>query len=468
MIKKLLNPDYAIFAVLFHIGLGFLSTQSKFAFITWFYIVLLSGILSLFNKRERLNVTLNYLIVYSVSFEILARMVKSPPFVPHELSKYLLFAFLMFGILNRYNRGRIGFFMLALILPALFYDLSGEATSANIIFNIMGAIDLALGIVYFMGQHITQKQLIDLIKLGLFPLFATLAFTIIRTPEFDNIDFALSANMTTSGGFGSNQVSTVFGLGLFFMFVLWISDKVISGYRPLDSMLILAFVFQGFLTFSRGGMLGAGIAILVVLFILTLPGSRIKGTINLSLPKITLYAIPIVILGLIVFQIANSITGNNLMLRYKGETAGTQAGMKEVDINTITSNRYNIFMGDLDLWQEHFLFGVGAGGSQFLREGDLEEDTAAHIELTRLLAEHGLPGLVFFTLLLGIPFFIWRTNQNPLNRAILLAFYTIGIYTSFHAAMRTYVTPLLVGLSTISIRELIPMQRKTTLSETKR
>lgn len=465
MIKKLLEPKNSLFNVGFHLGLGLLASQSKYVFIAWFFIVLTAEIPNILNPHGRLNVHLNQLIMYIVSFEILARMVKATPLIPHEMSKYLLFILFTYGIINGHNKGTIGIFLLALLVPALFYDLSGDVSTNNIIFNIIGPVDLALGVIYFKGQHITQNQLMNLVKLGLYPLLATLAFTVIRTPDFDDIDFALSANATTSGGFGSNQVSTVFGLGLLFMFILWISGKVISRYRTLDSAIILLFVFRGFLTFSRGGMLGAGIAILVILFLLTLPGNRVKGTIKLSLPKITLYAIPIIILGLIVFQIANDITGNNLLLRYKGETAGTQAGMKEVDLNTLTTNRYNIFLGDMELWQDNFIFGVGAGASQYLREADIEESTAAHIEFSRLVAEHGLFGLIFFCVLLILPFSIWKENQNPLNRAILISFFVLGVFTTFHAAMRTYVSPLLISLSMISIKELLPQIRTKNLKD---
>jgi hypothetical protein len=456
MIQKFLKPDNALFSIGIHFVLGILSSQSKYAFIAWFFVVILSEIPNLINPHGRLNVVLNNAIVYLVSFEILARMVRATPIIPQEMGKYVLFVLFLYGIIQGYNKGKIGIFFLLLLVPALFYDLSGEVDTNGIVFNLLGPIDLALGIIYFKGQHITQKQLMDLLKLGLYPIIATLAFTVIRTPDFDDINFALSANATTSGGFGSNQVSTIFGLGLLLIFTLWISSKKISNYRAIDSLLILLFVFRGFLTFSRGGMLGAGIAILILLFLLTLPGNQIIGTIKLSLPKVTLYSIPIIILGLFVFQIANDITGNNLLLRYKGETAGTLAGMKEVDINTITSNRYNIFMGDIELWQEHFNFGVGAGASQYLREDEIEEGAAAHIEFSRLVAEHGLLGLLFFCLLLYLPFTIWKENQNPLNRAILISFFVLGIYTSFHAAMRTYVTPLFVSLSLISIKELLP------------
>ena len=35
--------------------------------------------------------------------------------------------------------------------------------------------------------------------------------------------------------------------------------------------------------------------------------------------------------------------------------------------------------------------------------------------------------------------------------AILLSFYIIALFTTFHAAMRTYVSPLLFGLSMLTI-----------------
>jgi O-antigen ligase len=147
-------------------------------------------------------------------------------------------------------------------------------------------------------------------------------------------------------------------------------------------------------------------------------------------------------------------------LRYKGETAGTIAGSKELDINTFTTNRYQIFLGDVELWRENFLLGVGAGASKELRPTTEEVPTAAHVELSRLLAEHGLFGLFFFLTILVFPFLIISQNKDSLNKAILIAFFIIGLYTSFHAAMRTYVTPLFISMSLLTIRET-PHKKKT-------
>lgn len=343
--------------------------------------------------------------------------------------------------------------MLAFILPAAFYDQSETVTTDERIFNIMGPIDLALGVIYFRGQIISRAQLFNLLKLALLPSISVLAFAFVRTPDYDTIDFNLSANFDTSGGFGSNQVATVLGLGLFLSFTLWILNSTLSGNKIMDITVMMGFVLQGLLTFSRGGMIGGALAILTLLFLISFSGISVSGNNKINLPRMSIYLTPILILGLLVFQFVDSITGNNLSLRYKGETAGTLAGSKELDLNTFTTNRYEIFLGDLQLWQENFLLGVGAGASKELRPTTEEVPTAAHVELSRLLAEHGLFGLLFFLTLLGFPFLIWTQNRDPLTRAILLALFILGLYTSFHAAMRTYVTPLFISMSLLTVRD---------------
>ena len=461
MIKQILNNRYSFHWTVFHILLGVLSAMNKFAVIGWFFFVIASEVDNLIGNNYKVNIKLNNVIIYLCAFEVWARMAKCSPFIPYELTKYMLTALFLYGILLRYNRGLIGWLMVVLILPAMFYNLSdNDSNLESLLFNAGGPINLALGVVYFKDQEINQQQLFNLIKLGLLPLISALVFAFVRTPDYDTIDFSLSANFDTSGGFGSNQVSTILGLGLFFMFLLWLTGKVITGYRFLDAGLIMGFAFQGLLTFSRGGMFGSAIAILVVLFFITLSGDSVPSSHKINLPKIGLYIIPLILLGLIVFQVANTLTGNNLSLRYRGETAGTIAGSKELDLNTFTTNRYQIFLGDVELWRENFLLGVGVGASKELRPTTEEVPTAAHVELSRLLAEHGLFGLFFFLTILVFPFLIISQNKDSLNKAILIAFFIIGLYTSFHAAMRTYVTPLFISMSLLTIREN-PHKKKT-------
>jgi TRAP-type uncharacterized transport system fused permease subunit len=78
----------------------------------------------------------------------------------------------------------------------------------------------------------------------IYAFLLSLIFTIIKTPDFDEIEFNLRANFSTTGGFGSNQVSSVFGLGMFIMFVAWVLKWRLLKSVYLDIILILVFTFK--------------------------------------------------------------------------------------------------------------------------------------------------------------------------------------------------------------------------------
>ena len=78
--------------------------------------------------------------------------------------------------------------------------------------------------------------------------------------------------------------------------------------------------------------------------------------------------------------------------------------------------------------------------------------TVAHVELSRLLAEHGVLGFIYFLILCRLGIQLFKSSPNPLIKGILMALFLVAMYTSFHAAMRTFVTPALIGLSLLSIK----------------
>jgi O-antigen ligase len=214
-------------------------------------------------------------------------------------------------------------------------------------------------------------------------------------------------------------------------------------------VILLGFTFQGLLSFSRGGMMVGALGILILLFL----RDSNKLTNNKVRTNKPLFIGIIALLSLYgVFEVANGITGGNLLLRYQGETAGTLSGSKEVTADHFVTGRLSILEQDIDLWIDNFITGVGVGSSRFLR--NLERiGVSPHVELSRLLAEHGLLGFIyscyFFIL---IPFQIYQFNQRNIQRAIMMAILTIAILTTFHAAMRTFVTPLFVILASLKIK----------------
>jgi hypothetical protein len=450
MLKYLTGERNRLIWVVFHAILGTLSILTPWFLIGWFYLVLFTSASALLKRTEDHFFRVTSLMVYVVSFELLGRMSKAYPFIPWEMGKYLLFLLLMAGILMKYRRGTVGWILLVLLLPALLIDESGQVWFKNIIFNLLGPVNVALAIVYFKNQLLSAEELKSLLRLLALPAISVLAFVVIKTPNFENIEFELGANFNTTGGFGSNQVSTVLGLGAFLAYLFWRNKWRLSGYRWLDLGLLIFFTIRGLLTFSRGGMIGGAIGVLVLVFYQTVTSefrwSPQKAVFNL------IKAVPVLLIFFLVFVYANNISGGNLALRYKGDTPGTVAGYKEKTLNVFFSNRVNVFKDDLELWQRHPVLGVGVGASMYLR--DDTRRVAPHIELSRLLSEHGLLGAFYFLILCGLGYKLLKKAHYTTSDAVLLAIFVLALFTTFHSAMRTYISPLLIGLSMLTVYEL--------------
>jgi hypothetical protein len=430
----------------FHILLGILATQSKWIFIVWFFLCFLLAISTVLksNSQNKLEKYLA-LIFYLISFELLARLCKSTPFVPYETSKYLQIFFCLLGLLFlRYKSFSLGFIMIFLIIPAFFYDLSGLSDFSSLVFNGFAPLGLAIGVAYFGNIKIDLQAIHTILRLLWYTSLASLAFVFFKTPDLETISFGFGANFETTGGESSNQVSSVLGLGMVLSFYSWLFRLNFSGHRIGDLLIMSIFGFQGLLTFSRGGIF---VGLLAVLFIYSL--SNFNNLIEVKKNrKISIYhLIIIVILGIFIFQQVDDITGGKISLRYQGETEGTFLGQKEKTLNVLTSNRFEILLGDLELWQENLMGGVGVGASKYLRS---YISANPHVEFSRLLAEHGILGLLYIMIIIYLGIRLYRNNSVPQIRMVLLTLFLIGLLTSFHSAMRTFITPLFIAVSTVN------------------
>jgi O-antigen ligase len=109
-----------------------------------------------------------------------------------------------------------------------------------------------------------------------------------------------------------------------------------------------------------------------------------------------------------------------------------------------------LFKSELDNFYEHPFFGIGVGGSKYDR---LEEEgvvAASHNEVSRLLSEHGMIGLIVLILLIFIPA-RHILSQPYLARAFLSAFLLFWFLTINHSAMRIAFPAFIYGLSLINI-----------------
>ena len=135
--------------------------------------------------------------------------------------------------------------------------------------------------------------------------------------------------------------------------------------------------------------------------------------------------------------------------RLQGETVGALAGRREGTLIVITATRLQIGHDGLELWKRHPVLGVGIGASQHLREKS--KGFLSHIEISRLLSEHGILGMIYVLILLKLGLDVFKRHKEMQHGAILASLYVFAFFTTFHSAMRTYVGPLLFGLSILTI-----------------
>jgi len=450
MIKQLAKSESALFWTGFHIALGYLCILTPWFLILWFYFVLGTSAIPAFNKLGKGHIQgFTFMLSYLLGFELLDRMAATSPFIPYEIGKYflILFAFLGLLISNKKASG-IGIWMAILITPAALYDFSGNRLFSDLIINFFGPLGLALGVALWGKHRMSLQNVETILRLLWYTCLSALVFTFFKTPDFEDINFSLRANFQATGGHASNQVSTILGLGMFLSIYAWQSRLKFSGFRWGDAMIATAFTFQGFLTFSRGGIMVGIVAILSIYILNTYFNRSNNKQSRIPLSYLLLGGLLIYF----AFQQVDQISGGKLSLRYRGETVGTYTGNVEKDLNKITSGRATILQEDLKLWSKYPLTGVGAGSSKYIRILG-EQKAAAHIEFSRLLAEHGVPGLIYFSLLLKMGLRLWRRKQSDVHRNILLVLYIIGLATSFHSAMRTYITPLLMSIAMVGFQE---------------
>lgn len=436
---------------IFHILLGLTCLITPYVLIAWFYTLLFSVFSA--NSKVRFN-TLPFILGWLVPMELLGRMSKAYPFVPFEVGKYLGAVLLIYGIFNLKNssRGSVGKWMLILSLPAVFLGfLYSDITYQDIVGNYLGIFNLSLAVIFFSNINLLKQELMWLFKVIFFPSLSILAYVLIRSPELDEVQFSLESNAALSGGFGANQVSTILGMAFGITLWLWIVKYDLFSVKWLNLLVPGAFLIWALLSFSRGGVIGAFLAVFAI--ILLIPGDRSPlSPRKINIPSIL--AIVLLIGG--GFLYVNNLTDNFLLQRYQGETQGTLMGVKEKDFNQISTGRVDIFLNDIDMWLGNFVLGVGVGRSKWIRhEYGYPHVEAAHVEVSRLLSEHGLLGFIISILFLFTPVYIFfSVKGNHFKQAFILFCFILAISTTFHAAMRTFLSPFFYGLAFVKIKQL--------------
>jgi hypothetical protein len=453
MFELLRREKLSMFWLIFHAGIGFASVSSKWVLIGWFYVLLLSLVVEVFSKRTEGQMALVYFLGYVMGVEVLARGIKASPFIPDQMGKYLGVAIFGFGLalggpIKRLSLYGVG--MLVLSLPAL--AIAPEITRKQIVFNYFGPLALFLGVIFCSRQIMTFVDFRGLVRVIVYSIFTLACFTLFKAAEFEKIEYGLAANYETSGGKITNQVGTLFGTGVCLMLLMFITKQRLFRYKWIDLAVLGFLLIRGLLTFSRGGMVTV---LLVVLAIMIFPKAKAAWQ-DREIQFRQLKAGPLVVALVLLsgaFYVVNEYTNNFLLYRYQGKTQRSlQTGFDQsVDIDQVTSGRYTIFLSDINMFIGNPAVGVGVGQSRVLRgEYGGPPNAAAHLEMSRLLAEHGIPGFILVIMIYIYPFFLIGSEPNNYRRLIMLTFIITALASTFHSAMRTMATPLLFSFAFIN------------------
>ncbi|MCW2968571.1 MAG: putative rane protein [Solirubrobacteraceae bacterium] len=411
-----------------HAALAFLVAQQGIA--TMYAAAVLLGVITMSFMSRRLDFVLAGLAYLAMS-DVLWRMTDARVF--YESGKYgLVIVAVVAGY--RFQRGLRGSFLplafIAALVPSALLTISllgFEGAREPLSFNLSGPLSLAVCAWFLGGLRTTWEQLRPILLVSLLPVTTIATIASRATFTSDDLVFTDASNFTTSGGFGPNQVSALLGLGALVCLVLILRERR-PGWRLLEFALGFWFFAQSLLTFSRGGGFN-----LVVAGALLLLWELVR-----SAHKLRLLAI-IVALG---------IGG---ILVFSRTDAFTEGSLKERFSETSTSNRGDIAASDLDLWRDNRFIGVGPGLAKFSRPEPRFFGVSPHTEFTRLLAEHGLLGLLSLVPLLWM--IVARVLRAPTawNQALTVTFVAWALSETTHAAMRLGAISFVFGLAFVTL-----------------
>jgi O-Antigen ligase len=392
---------------------------------------------------------------YIVASEVFFRMTNGTP--NNEFGKYSVIVFLVIGIFYSgfSKKSMIYWLFLLLLLPGVIvgvYSLDSDVTIRKAIaFNISGPVCLAISAIYAYERKISRVEIEKLITAFLLPIITTVTYMYLYTPSNRNIFTGTESNFETSGGFGPNQVSTILGLGMFVVFVRLILYSK-NFFSVLINLFLLAFIsYRGILTFSRGGVYTGIVMIFCVLFSMYLI-SNIRGRF-----KINFVLIISVLIGMFIFAYSSFQTGGMINKRYSGEDALGRTKSSKF------SGREKLVESELKMFFDNPITGIGVGVNKQYREEMTGVEAASHNEISRMLAEHGMLGVINLLILIITPLLFFFNNRSNI---FLFSFYFFWILTINHAAMRLAAPAFIYALALLKVTFLdetkTPIHRQQT------
>ena len=429
--------------LIMHVALGVVSSAYLMVPAVWLLVVLGAATLYGIQDRNRKG-TIHLAFCYLCGYEILAR--ESP--LPWETARYCGVPLLILGIAmgKRLSSLVPGLMLLGCVLPSLLLTDYSLDVRRTLVFNWVGSLSLALSVMYFHRKVMNEKELVWILRALSGPIVSTVVMITITTPNPGDIEFTLNSGRELTG-FGGNQVSTALGLGIVAIALGYCMGRPIFGFVALDLLVVVFLFYRALISFSRGGLISAIIAVCGALAVVCWALFEGKKVVREKSIRRLLAAPAVLLILVIVFIFSDNLTGGKLSLRYRGETEGTLTGEREKTMSVVTSGRWDIAKSDLLMFLDYPFFGVGVGNSSRMRGDYGYHSVATHTEFTRLLSEHGILGAAFCVFIFVYPAFVIFNPKIPtVTRATMCAFALFSLTVMMHSATRMFGTSVVYGI----------------------
>ncbi|GAA4267978.1 O-antigen ligase family protein [Hyunsoonleella aestuarii] len=388
---------------------------------------------------------------YFVGAELILRITKGS--FSYEASKYLVILFMMMGMIFKGISGKAYpyFFYLLFLVPSIFVASTTLRFDANfrtnISFVLSGPICLGVAALFCFDKKVTRQQLSEVLLYVLLPIISLTSYVVFYSPSVKEFLTTTASNRTASGGFGPNQVSTVLGLGVFIMTIRLFVKSPNIGLKLLNTVLLVLMSYRAVVTFSRGGVIAALIAILGFLAIYYFKVSKRRR--NEIIGVLALFFLSL----FTTWIISTNQTGGLIELRYANKD---HLGREKEDV---TTGRGKLFMDELEGFISSPFFGIGSSRAKDQRIEIEGQGITSHNEVSRILAEHGIFGIIILLILIFKPLEMRTKNRT---NYYFYGFLFFWFATINHSSMRIAAPAFIYALALLNVtyEKKTPVHRK--------
>lgn len=387
---------------------------------------------------------------YFVGAEVFLRLTRGS--ISYEAGKYLVIIFMLMGMLFKGVSGKAYSYLLyiMLLVPSIFVastTLSFDANfRTNIAFVLSGPICLGIAALFCYGKKVSYKQLNTLLVYMVLPIISHTAYIFFYNPSVREVITGTGSNRDASGGWGANQVSTILGLGMFIMAVRLFTKSPSLGLKILNVAIFCAIGYRAIVTFSRGGVVTAIMAIIAFIVIYYARVSKKKKSEIILVSLLFCFSVGVT------WFISSTQTDGYIDLRYSNKD---HLGREKQDV---TTGRGQLFRNELSGFISNPFLGIGSSRAKDQRIETEGQGVTSHSEVSRTLAEHGMFGIAMLIILIFKPIDFRSANKR---NYYFYAFLCFWFATINHSSMRIAAPAFIYALALLNVtNEKNPLHRK--------